>query len=368
MKHPASIAIVMTLWATLRAVPPLSAQEPAASAPLRPVTATVVVGGQARTVTLVDRTRDSVVFVLGETAVGARRTVAVTQVESIRFDLAAIQSGDLHRAIRVQDWSLAVGLLSPVISPLLPYFDLPNDNAVEYALSMGDYMMRSAARRAAGGTEPDHTAAGEQYRMAYTVLRHISRSASAAGQIAGLKSLQCLLALDRASTAQRLFDETAEPMPGDRAYGRYWLVKAELDLQREDFRSAIEAAVKSLCFDDKNMETFPDALMLSARCYEELLEWYRARDVYYEIASIFPKTDWSRTARERLQLIMDQELTLDDEGSAVEDVFFGLKEDMNARVRDLLAGAEQDQRITPAAAAADSEAEGAADWDLRVFE
>jgi hypothetical protein len=64
-------------------------------------------------------------------------------------------------------------------------------------------------------------------------------------------------------------------------------------------------------------------------------EWYRARDVYYEIAKIFPFTDWSETAVRRLRFIMNGGLTREKEKVEVETVFFGLNEDMNKNVQTL---------------------------------
>ncbi len=369
MNRLLSIALLSVACAT----PLLSARGQAATArkpgasKLRPVTAYVSVNNQERLVTFVDRTRDTVSFVLGERPVGARQTIEIAQFDAVFFDLGKIDWGELHMAVRRQQWTRAIRLLAPFITPLLPYLDLPENNGVEYALSMGDYMMRAAnLSLQAARTPKQREAAEEQYRRAYTVLRRVQRAEwSSAGQIADLKSLQCLLALDRPQAARKLFQEAIEPNPGDRAYGLYWLIRAQLDLHSEDFRAAMEAAVKSLCFENKDIDTFPDALMISARCYEELLEWYRARDVYYEVARIFPKTDWSRAARARLQFIMDKELTKAEEKSAVETVFFGLQEDMNKLVRDLLAEQDKDEEIPkPSAEAADPDE----DADLKVFD
>ncbi len=343
-----------------------SAPKRSSSKQLRPVTAYISANNQERQVTFVARTRDSISFVFGESPTGARQNIAIAQIDNVFFNLSAIEQGELYQAIRDQNWVRAVRFLSPVIAPLLPYLDLPDNNAVELALSMGDYMMRAASLRLRNArTVKDRETAEEQFRRAYTVLRHVTRAEwSSAGQIADLKSLQCLLALNRPQTARKLFEDSVEPMPGDRAYGLYWLIKAELDVQKEDFRSAMDAAVKSLCFENKNIDTFPDALMISARCYEEFQEWYRARDIYYEVARIFPKTDWSRAARTRLQFILDKELTKEEEKSAVETVFFGLKEDMNKMVADLLKETDKDEKVKQP----EADEEPAEDADLKVFE
>jgi len=89
------------------------------------------------------------------------------------------------------------------------------------------------------------------------------------------------------------------------------------------------------------VETFPDALLLSARCDEELLEPYRARDIYYEVAKLFPRTDWAAVAVERLHGLMNQGLTREKEKSPIENVFFKTGDDINKLVEALFKDLEK---------------------------
>ena len=72
-----------------------------------------------------------------------------------------------------------------------------------------------------------------------------------------------------------------------------------------------------------------DALLVSAQCYEEMQEWHRARDVYYEVARIFPATDYAAMSIKRLRFIMKKELSMGKEKVPIEYIFFRYKEDMN---------------------------------------
>jgi len=346
MKREKSILIwALTLLLTVVSVSDLLAQSVTRrrhkKSKLRPVTAYVTVKGKQRKVTFVDRTRDKLVFVMGESGFGARKELLAEDVEMCSF-LVKIEYRKLTQATRAQNWKRAIALLSPAITPLLPYLDLKNNNGADTALEFGDYMLRASDLDSleARSTAEKAKVVG-QFKKAYLVLRYVSRATwCPAGQIASLKSVKCLLALGKPKAAGTLFGRTEEPAPGDRAYGLYWLVKAEMDAEKSDFRSAMNGAVKSLSFENKDIDTFPDALMLSARCYEELQQWHRARDVYFEVAKIFPKTDWSRAARKRLTFIMAKGLTKTVEKAAIESVFFGLKEDMNKNVKELLAGVD----------------------------
>ena len=76
--------------------------------------------------------------------------------------------------------------------------------------------------------------------------------------------------------------------------------------------------------------------MLSADCYEQLGNFYRARDVYFEVAKLFPGTDWAEDAITRLEAVMASGKTSKKEASTAESTFFGLEEDMNALAEALI--------------------------------
>ena len=251
---------------------------------------------------------------------------------------------EVAKAVRLNDWPAAVRILLPVIKPMLPYLAIPENNAAELSLEVGTYMMRAAGRtaRTAGDDLAKRDLAMKQYDAAYEIFKECARAQwSSVGQVGVLKGCRCLLAMNKTKTAQHFVNQMAEPMPGDAAFGHYWLIRGELEVRANRHREAMDAVLKSVCFENKDVETFPDALLLSARCYEELLEPYRARDVYYEVARLFPRTDWSAVAIDRLKVIMDKGLTKEKEKSAIENVFFKTADDMNKLVDQLLKDAEK---------------------------
>ena len=67
-----------------------------------------------------------------------------------------------------------------------------------------------------------------------------------------------------------------------------------------------------------------------------MFDAYRARDVYYELARLFPGTEWQDLATARLRHIMAAGTTTEKEETSIANVFFGLDEDMNAKARELL--------------------------------
>ncbi|MBM4148221.1 MAG: hypothetical protein FJ224_04180 [Lentisphaerae bacterium] len=314
---------------------------PAATATLAagavtPCPAYIKVEGKQAKVLLVGAEAGKVLFCLGDSPMGQRRELPVEKVETAYFEYK-MDYGALNKAVYERKWGEAARIMLPSLGPTLPFLNLADNNAVEQVLEMGSHMYRAAmASLDAAATEEQKEKAREQVKAAFAVFTKLGKAEwSSTGMLGKLKSFKCLIALEKPKTARKLFDELPPPAPGDRAYGLYWLLKGEMDFADGLHRDAMQAAVNSLCFENKDVDTFPDALLLSAQCYEEFQEWHRARDVYYETAKIFPDTDWAEGAVRRLHFIMDRGLTKEEEKSAVETVFFGLKEDMNKKVKDL---------------------------------
>jgi hypothetical protein len=73
--------------------------------------------------------------------------------------------------------------------------------------------------------------------------------------------------------------------------------------------------------------------------------------VYYEVSKLFAKTEWDSEARQRLQYLMDKGLTKAKEVSPIENVFFGLDEDVNGKVDALLKASDKDVDLSAGASA-----------------
>jgi len=317
-----------------------------------PITASVRAEERTKKITIVGYNDEGVLFTESDTGEGTRLVLKLDKIESVDFFLD-YDPADVMSAVSDRNWYKAIRILKAVITPTLPYLNLPDNNAAELALDLGGYMMRAVeqqARLAKDPSEADEEMVEKMYTAAYTVFKYVAAADwSYVAKIAKIKRIKCLLELKKPKTAAKLFAQIEEPFIGDAAYGLYWLIKAELELTARDFRAAMDATVKSICFENKDIDTFPDALFISAICYEELQNWHRARDVYYEIARIFPKTDWQAMALRRLTFIRKEGLTNEEEKTPIENVFFGLKEDMNQLVDDLLEEEEAKKKSVPVA-------------------
>ena len=258
-------------------------------------------------------------------------------------------------ALQNTDWAAAVRILSPVVRNALPYLDIAENNALDLAMDLGMYMVASADRelRSPANKEASRERALKQYEAAYEVFRSAGKADwTPLGQVATLKGCLALIALGKASPAADAVDELDPPAPGDATYGHYWLVKAELLRREGKTRETLEAVVKSVIFADKDVETFPASLLLSAECYAKLGQYHRARDIYYETAVLFVGTDWAVDALAGLAAIMDGKKTLEKEKTPLENTFFNVADDMNKLSEELLLKS----RAKPKAKAGEAEA------------
>ena len=290
---------------------------------------------QSREVELVNRQGPKLAYREKGGPKEASLVMDVAAVTSLDFDLQ-IETDPFNRALANRDWSVVATTLWPVITPLMPYLDITDNNAAGFAYTMGSAMIKVADGHRKSNT-PDK--ANRLYLEAQKVLDLLAKAEwFEDAQAARIKAALCLVAVTNYPQAAAQLKAAQIPEIGDATWGIYWYAQAVLKAARGETREAMNAVTRSLTFENKDIDLFPDALMLSARLYEDLLEPYQARDVYYEVAKVFPNTEWAVAAREHLKFIMDKGLTKGQEKTQVEMVFFGLKDDVNAKATALLNG------------------------------
>lgn len=285
--------------------------------------------------TLVGRTQTH--LALAPDAEGRTERIEIATLRAALFDISYDRFA-VGQARFENKWSQAVKLQQSAYRATYPYLDIPNNNAVEGVFDLANDMWRAARyteRRIAA--DSDRELMTRQSEAALDLFQKCAAAEwSAVGLLAQMKAYRCQIALGRGRQAWLRMSSSEEPIVGDAAYGHYWIAQAELHLATNGFQQAMDAAVRSLAFETKDIECFPDALAVTARCYEELGEPYRARDVHFEIAKLFPGTDWMENAAARLAAIRAAGLVDVDETASVESVFFATDEDMNKLVDEFL--------------------------------
>lgn len=312
--------------------PPSAPAAPAAGAGLRTF---LTVENTAREVFLLGRSGSDVLYRTPNAPPGVSATMKPDGIQRAEFDIK-VDDRQVFSLARRREWRAAAQAILPAIQPALQYLDLPENNAVEYAMAAGLYL-RKAAQLAARGDARAREDASRFLTAAYNVLAAAGRAAwHYYGDVARMRSALCLIDLGRLDEAERELNRGREPEQGDAAYGPYWLARGELLFARRKYQEAMDAAVRAALYETKDVETFPDALILTARCYEELNELHRTRDIYYEVARLFRGTDWGDLALDRLRRIMREGMASEKEEAIITAVFFGSEEDMDGIIRKFL--------------------------------
>jgi len=275
---------------------------------------------------------------------GVEASLALSEIKSANFkfeyDQAKVFEADSER-----NWVLAARIILEGTMATLPFLALPENNAIESVFQAGQFLERAAHAHERRGEEGDKKKALKLYKQADKILDAVSKAAwSYLSEPAALKAIGCKVALGNLEEAARELRNARIPEPYDGAYGQYWLAKGRLRLAQGDARGACNAVAKTVVFDNKNIAVFPDALLFFGRCHEEITEYHRARDLYYEVARLFTNTEWGHVAIERLEYIMKNGLTADKEKSNIAKVFFGVEEDMNAKSKELLKKIEEQKK------------------------
>lgn len=300
-----------------------------------PVDVRIYAEGKGQDGRLVGFTDDGVVLRYDRD--GRRRTIPVRRVDSVFFDVAVPRT-ELNDALVAGNFGRAAALLYPVVRPLMPFLHLRQNNGVDIVHDAAHYMLKSTGYQLAAEAQE---ALGEKdaarAKAAAALFNGLGKAGwSELALVGQARSAEALLAIGKRDMADDVIANMAEPFPDDRAMGSYWMVRSRMAYDDGDFSAALDGAVRAVCFANKDIDVFLGALLMSARCYEKLASYYRARDVYYELARLFPGTPEGRSARAHLRHIRDAGHTKNEEEASMVNVFFGVPEDMNQLVETLL--------------------------------
>jgi hypothetical protein len=345
-RHPSRIVIIAALAATVA-----SGQT---SGPVRQVGAEGVTVRLAKEneplleVILVKRQGPTVFYRMPNAPAGILSQFTFDAYEEAEFRIE-IPEEKAYAAALQRRWSTAGAILHNALLTTLPYLDLPENNAADSVMSAARYYLRAAQQAAKKGGDAAKAESDKWYQYAYGLFAAAARAKDwhPFGESCLIRAQICLLDLGRVDEAEKGLATARAPEPGDASYGVYWLAKARLLYAREKPREALDAVILSSIHETKDVETFPDALMLAAQCYEDVNEIHRARDVYYEVARLFTGTEWGDEARLRLKFIMENGMTTAAEEANITGVFFGSEEDMNALSAKYLT--ESEPKAKPAA-------------------
>lgn len=286
----------------------------------------------AREVVLVRRQGPVILFRLTNSPPGVYSQFTPDEFDEAEFRIQIPEQAAYADAV-ARRWLHAARRLHAAVTPALPFLDLKQNNALEPTIQAAWYYVRAAqqANRLGGTGQVD---AAKWLREAHRLFAAAGAAAGwhPYGESAAIRAWMCLAELGQLDEAEAGLARQREPDVGDASWGVYWLARAQILYAREQPRPALDAVIRSYLHETKDIETFPDALMLAAQCYEDINETHRARDVYYEVARLFSATDWAAEARIRLKTMMDMGMTAAAEDPNIAGIFFGTEENMNEKV------------------------------------
>lgn len=208
--------------------------------------------GGAQEVVLVGRT-DNGVRLQPKGAGGGDYVATFDQIDEVRF---VLPSG-LNRAQDAwnqSQWDLVATILRPVVAPLVPYLDLPNNNAVTLATYLAD-----ALRRAGKFDEA----------LAYYDRMRLLATASAAAQ-AGIWTAHCHVMANRTDQAWKTVQSVNVPKDNDELQALAQYVRAQVRFAQKDYLATIDEVARGISFSRMESESYPEMLFLAAQCYEML--------------------------------------------------------------------------------------------------
>lgn len=293
-----------------------------------------------RELMLVSREKDTLFYRLPNSPEGVQATLPLRAVADAEFVFKIDEAAEL-KAWQQGRPDLAGMVLMKAVSGTLPYLDLPGNNAVEPVAQAAEYFMKSADAL-------QGAAAAKFYNQALAAWDAVSRARwHVLAEIADLQAVRCQLGLGKLDEAEKRLEDVRDPSEYDASFGIYWLAKSEMYAARGMTNEAIDSVARSVAFETKDLSVFPDALRQSAEAYAAKDEWFRVRDVNYELARLFRDTSWGRRAARDLDEVMQQGHTRTNEENNAAQAFFGADEDMNELADKLLEELKQEDQPSP---------------------
>ena len=299
--------------------------------------------GQRRIYQLLNVTKDNIEYLRGAKI----ERMPIKDIQDIEF----ITNMDTYK-IRVlenqEKYTEAAVYIIQHVLPALKYIKIPENNLVDDLFDAAYFYLDAAATHSdKKGHAYDTQKAKKEYVKAYSVFKKITEAKDwyYGATLAQLNMAYCALKLKKRAIANKLFAKVDEPALDDAAYGLYWLLDGMMKFEDKEYSSALDSAVKALSFDTKNIHVFPQALLLSAYCYEDMLDYYRARDVYFEVARLFHNTPEGRIAFGSIQYIRQHKLTDAPEDVGIEKVFFNSVENINKTIDEYIPKAKEQDKL-----------------------
>jgi tetratricopeptide (TPR) repeat protein len=175
------------------------------------------------------------------------------QVSEVRFTFPETVN-QAQTAFSQGQFEQTATLLRPVVTPILPYLDLPGNNALPISFWFGDTLRRA-----------------NKLDEALTVYDAVRTTAKGADATRGaVWTAHCHAALGRTEQALRVLDLAGAVKRDSDLFPLCQMVRAQVRFAAKDPLAALDDVSQALAFARIESELYPDSLFLAAQCYEAL--------------------------------------------------------------------------------------------------
>ena len=120
----------------------------------------------------------------------------------------------------------------------------------------------------------------------------------------------CLVLADRLDEATPMIEALEEPRPNERLFSRYKLLHGSRAHRGENYGQAVDLLTRGFVRAQTSYDWVPEMLYLIGDCYARSEDKLAARNVWTEIAILYPESPWAKSAESSLAQLPESEQTI----------------------------------------------------------
>ena len=121
----------------------------------------------------------------------------------------------------------------------------------------------------------------------------------------------CLVLADRVDEATPMIDALEEPKPNERLFSLYKLLQGSRAHRGENYGQALDVLTRGFVRAQTSYDWVPEMLYLIGDCYARSEDKLAARNVWTEIAILYPESPWAKSAESSLAQLPEPEQTIE---------------------------------------------------------
>ena len=120
----------------------------------------------------------------------------------------------------------------------------------------------------------------------------------------------CLVLADRVDEATPMIEALEEPEPNERLFSLYKLLQGSRAHRGENYGQALDVLTRGFVRAQTSYDWVPEMLYLIGDCYARSEDKLAARNVWTEIAILYPESPWAKSAESSLAQLPEPEQTI----------------------------------------------------------